>query len=101
MNTNDLIERIAGEQGVAKDHMRKFLDSMFQTITAAATRGEEIAVNGFGKFKVTERGERQGRNPATGEAITIPAGRKLSFSPAKHIRDALNCSEEPDFPDAA
>ena len=72
MNTNELIERIAGEQGVAKDHVRKILDSTFQAITAAATRGEEIAISGFGKFKVTERAERQGRNPVTGEALTIP-----------------------------
>ena len=101
MNSNELIERIAGEQGVAKDHVRKILDSTFQTITAAATRGEEIAISGFGKFKVTERAERPGRNPVTGEALTIPAGRKLSFSPAKSIRDALNSAGEPDVPEAA
>ena len=101
MNTNELIERIAGEQGVAKDHVRKILDSTFQAITAAATRGEEIAISGFGKFKVTERAERQGRNPVTGEALTIPAGKKLSFAPAKTIRDALNSAGKSNVPDAA
>jgi DNA-binding protein HU-beta len=90
MNTTDLIDRLAAEHGVAKDHVRKILDSAFGAITAAAMRGDEVALSGFGKFKVTERAEREGRNPATGEAITIPAARKLNFMPAKNLRDALN-----------
>ena len=91
MNTNELIERIAGEQGVAKDHVRKILDSTFQTITAAATRGEEIAISGFGKFKVTERAERPGRNPVTGEALTISCRQEAQlFAGQKHPR----CAEQ-------
>jgi len=90
MNTTDLIDRIAAEHSVAKDHVRKILDSTFGAITAAAVQGDEVALSGFGKFKVTERAERQGRNPVTGEAIVIPAARKLSFMPAKNVRDALN-----------
>jgi DNA-binding protein HU-beta len=90
MNTTDLIDRVAAEHGVAKDHVRKILDSTFGAITAAAVQGDEVALSGFGKFKVTERAERQGRNPVTGEAIIIPAARKLSFLAAKNVRDALN-----------
>jgi DNA-binding protein HU-beta len=90
MNTADLIERVAAEHGVAKDHARRIIDSTFAAITAAAVSGEEIALAGFGRFKVADKPERQGRNPATGEAITIAAARKLSFSPAKPLRDALN-----------
>jgi DNA-binding protein HU-beta len=90
MNTTDLIDRIAAEHGVAKDHVRKILDSTFGAITAAALRGDEVALSGFGKFKVTERAERQGRNLATGEAIVISAARKLTFMPTKNVRDALN-----------
>lgn len=90
MNTTDLIDRVATEHGMAKDHVRKILDSTFGAITAAGLRGDEVALSGFGKFKVTDRAERQRRNPATGEAITIPAARKLSFVPAKNIRDAFN-----------
>ena len=59
-------------------------------IIAAAAGGEEIAVAGFGRFKVTTRPERQGRNPATGETITIAASKKLSCSPA--VREALNAA---------
>ena len=81
MNTTDLVDRIAAEHGVAKEHACRIIHSTFAMITDAAIRGDEVALGGFGKFKVTERAERQGRNPATGEAITIPAGKKLSFSP--------------------
>ena len=101
MNTTDLIDRIAAEHGVAKDHVRKILDSTFGAITAAALRGDEVALSGFGKFKVTERAERQGRNPATGEAIVIPAARKLSFMAAKNIRDTLNAPADEEASAAA
>ena len=92
MNTADLIERVATEHGIAKEHVRKVIDSIFTVITAAAASGEEIALAGFGRFRVTALPERQGRNPATGEPITIAASKKLSFSPAKAVREALNAS---------
>ena len=91
MNTTELAERIAAEHGVSKDHARKLIDSVFGAITAAAARaGDEVNLAGFGRFKVTDRAARSGRNPATGETIAIPASKKLGFSPAKAVRDALN-----------
>jgi DNA-binding protein HU-beta len=90
MNTTDLIAQVATENNVSKDHTKKILDSAFAAITAAATTGEEVALAGFGRFKVSDRAERQGRNPATGQPITIPAAKKLAFIPAKSLRDALN-----------
>jgi DNA-binding protein HU-beta len=93
MNTADLVERVAVEHGVAKDHTKKILDSAFAAIAAAASAGEEVTLGGFGRFKVTDRAERQGRNPATGETITIAASKKLAFTAAKNIRDALNAGE--------
>jgi hypothetical protein len=53
-------------------------------------RARKFALAGFGRFKVADRPERQGRNPATGEPITIAASKKLSFTPAKALRDVLN-----------
>ena len=87
MNTNDLIERVAAEHGIAKDHTRKILDSIIAAITAAASAGDEVTLAGFGRFKVADRAERQGRNPATGETMTIAASKKLTFTPAKPVRD--------------
>jgi DNA-binding protein HU-beta len=101
MDTTDLIDRIAAEHDMAKDHVRTILDSAFGALTAAAMRGEEVALSGFGKFKVTGRAERQGRNPATGEAITIPTGKKPSFMPARNIRDALNAPADEEASTAA
>ena len=92
MNTAELIERVATEHGVAKEHARKIIDSAFAAITTAAIGGEEVALNGFGRFKVTDRPERQGRNPATGETITIAASKKLTFAPAKSVRTALDAA---------
>lgn len=90
MKTADLIEYVAAEHGVAKEHTKKILDSALAAVAAAARAGEEVTLAGFGRFKVTERAERQGRNPATGETITIAAAKKLTFIAAKNIRDAMN-----------
>ena len=62
----------------------------FTAIGEAAARGEEISLNGFGKFKVKDSPAREGRNPATGAAMTIAASKKLAFTPAKAIKDKLN-----------
>ena len=61
-----------------------------KAVVEAAKGGAEVALPGFGKFKIQDRPEREGRNPATGVAITLAASRKLAFSPAKAVRDALN-----------
>ena len=60
MNTTELIERVAAEHGVAKEHTKKILDSVFTVITAAASAGDEVSVAGFGRFKVSDRAARQG-----------------------------------------
>jgi DNA-binding protein HU-beta len=96
MNTTELVDRVAAEHGVAKEHTKRILDSVFTAITAAARAGDEVVLAGFGRFKVSDRAARQGRNPATGETIAIAASKKLTFSPAKTIRDALNVTATTD-----
>ncbi len=90
MNNSDLAEALAAEHGVTKADARKLVDSVFANIAGAAAKCEEISLNGFGKFKLKDTPERQGRNPSTGEAITIAASRKLTFAPAKAVRDRMN-----------
>lgn len=90
MNNNDLADAIAADAGITKADARKIVDAMFTAIGDAAAKGEEISLNGFGKFKVKDTPEREGRNPRSGEAMTIKAARKLTFAPAKGIKDKLN-----------
>jgi len=59
-------------------------------LMSAAAKGEEISLPGFGKFKVKETPEREGRNPTSGEKIKIAASRKLTYSPAKAVKELLN-----------
>lgn len=90
MNNSDLADTVAAGSGLSKADARKIVDAVFDAIGDAAAKGEEISLNGFGKFKVKDSPEREGRNPATGEAMTIKASKKLSFAPAKAIKDKLN-----------
>ncbi|WEK02179.1 MAG: HU family DNA-binding protein [Candidatus Sphingomonas phytovorans] len=90
MNTTGLADHIADAHGVSKADARKIVDGVIAAISDAAAKGDEVALNGFGKFKVKDTPGRQGRNPATGAAITIAAARKLTFTPAKALKDKLN-----------
>ena len=88
--TSDLAEQLSNTHGLAKADARKVIDAILANITAAVATGEEVSLNGFGKFKLKDTPGRQGRNPSTGEAITIAASRKLTFAPAKAVRDRMN-----------
>ena len=90
MNISDLADRIAASHGVSKADARKLVDGVFAAIVDAAAAGDEIAINGFGKFKVKDSPAREGRNPATGEAMQIAASKKLGFAAAKAVKDKLN-----------
>lgn len=90
MNNNDLADVLAAANGLTKADARKYVDGVFAAVADAAAKGEEISLNGFGKFKVKDSPAREGRNPATGETIKIAASKKLSFAPAKAIKDRLN-----------
>ena len=90
MNKNDLVERLAHEHELTKTFARDLVDSVLGTITTAAQQGEEVALFGFGKFKVAERAARKGRNPRTGEAVKIAASKNLKFTPARSLKASLN-----------
>ena len=90
MNNSDLADKLATSQGITKADARKYVDAVFAAIADAAVEGEEISLNGFGKFKVKESAAREGRNPATGDTIQIAASKKLGFTAAKAVKDKLN-----------
>ena len=89
MNINELVEQLAGKTGMDKAGVKKALEAMIAAIGGAAEAGEDVALPGFGQFKVKETSARQSRNPSTGAPMEIAASRKLSFVPAKAIKDAL------------
>lgn len=90
MNNTQLAGTLVTKHGLTKPDARKAVDDLFAAIVAAVHNGEEVSLNGFGKFKVKESPAREGRNPGTGESIQIAASRKLAFTPAKAVKDALN-----------
>lgn len=90
MNTADIAGVVAAEQGLDKAAAKRVIDATLKAITDAAVKGDEVSLPGFGKFKVQDRPAREGRNPATGETLTIAASRKVSFTPAKALKDSLN-----------
>ncbi len=90
MNNNDLADTLAAANDISKADARKIVDSLFTAIADAATKGDEISLNGFGKFKVKDSPAREGRNPSTGATIQIAASKKLTFAPAKAVKDKLN-----------
>lgn len=90
MNNTELAETLATEHGLTKADARKYVDGVFAAIAGAAAKGTEISLNGFGKFKVKDQPAREGRNPSTGAVIQIAASKKLTFTPAKAVKDQLN-----------
>ena len=89
MKTSDLVDHVAEAAGIEKAQAKNAVEAVFSAITAAAKQGAEVSLPGFGKFKVKDSPARQGRNPSTGQTMEIAASRKLSFSAAKQVKDAL------------
>jgi DNA-binding protein HU-beta len=90
MNNSDLADSIAAAHDITKADARKLVDGVFSAIAAAAAKGDEVSLNGFGKFKVKASPAREGRNPSTGATIQIAASKKLTFAAAKAVKDKLN-----------
>ena len=89
MNVSELAKGVAAATGTSEADAKKAITAVFDGVADAASRGEEVSIPGFGKFAVKDRPERQGRNPGTGEAITIGASKAVSFTAAKGLKDKL------------
>ena len=90
MNQAELIASVAERAGLTKADAGKAVEALVATITDALKRGDEVRIAGFGSFAISERAERQGRNPQTGAQITIAASRAARFTAGKAVKDALN-----------
>ena len=89
MNKSELIDAIAQSADISKAAAGKALDGMVAAVTEALKSGDTVTLVGFGTFYVGERAERKGRNPNTGEEITIAAAKSPKFRAGKALKDAL------------
>ena len=89
MNKEQLVNAIAQKTTITKRDASQILDALSDTIMEAVAEGEKITLVGFGTFEPRERKERPGRNPKTGEAITIPATRVPAFSAGKLFKEKV------------
>jgi len=90
MNKNDLIEVIAAASEVSKAAATRALDAVIDAISSSLAKGDPVTLVGFGTFDVSSRKERAGRNPQTGETITIPAAKVPRFKAGKHLKEQVN-----------
>lgn len=89
MSKKDLIDAVARDCELTKEKATAIIDNVLNHIRTTLQAGNEVRLPDFGTFKVAKRKEREGRNPATGETIKIPASRVPKFSPAKGLKEAL------------
>jgi DNA-binding protein HU-beta len=89
MNKSELIDAIAQSAGLTKADAGRALDGFTKAVEEALKAGDSVTLVGFGTFSVKERPERKGRNPQTGEEITIKAAKIPSFKVGKSLKDAV------------
>ena len=90
MNKKELIKAISEKLGVTQKAAGEQVDAILEVITEALAAGDEVSLTGFGKFSVTERAAREGRNPQTGETIQIAASKSPKFKAGKALKDMVN-----------
>lgn len=90
MNKNDLVAHVAEVAEISKADAGKAVDAVFDGITDALKKGDDVRLVGFGTFAVAERAASEGRNPRTGEKISIPASKQPKFKAGKALKDSVN-----------
>jgi DNA-binding protein HU-beta len=90
MNKNDLISSVAEASGLSRGDAMKAVDAVFETISGALGRGDEVRLVGFGTFSVARRKASTGRNPRTGEPMSINASSQPKFKAGKGLKDCVN-----------
>ncbi|MBL1056656.1 HU family DNA-binding protein [Ligilactobacillus agilis] len=88
-NKQDLISAVAEKTGFSKKESTTVLNTILNEIESILVSGDKLQLIGFGNFEVRQRSARKGRNPQTGEEITIPASKVPAFKPGKELKDAV------------
>jgi integration host factor subunit alpha len=90
MTKADLVEKIHTTVGFTKKESAEMLETVFRIMKNTLEAGEKLKISGFGNFEIKQKKDRRGRNPQTGETITIAARRVLTFKPSTLLRKAIN-----------
>ena len=89
MTKSEFVDQVADRSGLSKKDASDAVDAFIDTVESALRRGSEVAFSGFGKFSVSNRSAREGRNPATGERIHIAATRVPKFTAGAALKKAV------------
>ena len=90
MNKAEMADRLAARTGLSKAEAKKAVDGLFVVIGDALADGDEVRITGFGTFGTRSRPARTGRNPMTGEPVSISASTSPTFKAGKTLKDAIN-----------
>jgi integration host factor subunit alpha len=93
MTKKEIAEKIHADTGMSKKESIEVMEAVFSIMKNTLEAGENLKISGFGSFVVKQKNDRRGRNPQTGETITIEARRVLTFKPSNLLRDAVNNSQ--------
>ena len=89
MNKTELVAAVAEKAGLSNKDAAKAVAAVVDAITDTLKAGDKVALVGFGTFEAKDTEAKQGRNPKTGETITIPAGKRISFKASKNLKEAV------------
>ncbi|EJP82323.1 DNA-binding protein HU [Bacillus cereus VD133] len=89
MNKTELIKQVAIQAELTKPQASLAVDAVLESIQHALQNGDNVQLIGFGTFEVRNRAAREGRNPHTGEALTIPASKVPAFKAGKALKEAI------------
>ena len=90
LTKSHLIDAIAEQNGFSKIKSAETVETILELIKSALESGEDVLISGFGKFCVNEKGERRGRNPATGEDLMLAPRKVVTFKCSGKLRDSVN-----------
>ena len=92
MRKSDLVKAVAKDVDMPESQVSNVVNSTFDAIEGALSKGDEVTITGFGTFRISERAAREGRNPQSGEKMTIPARKSPSFKPGSQLKRAVSGS---------
>ena len=90
MTKADLIDEVSKISSLTKKETETIVNTIFDNITDALSKGDKVELRGFGSFRIRHRNSRKGRNPKTGASVSIPAKRVAYFKPGKELKELIN-----------